>query len=204
MISIGLISYNHENNIELRNKCLKGIFNNTNPDEYELTIFIDNKIGCAKSYNRVIQASNPNNDVVLISDDFFIDDKDWLKKFHDVAYSGDNIGYSTIITRDVERRKEDGELINYIFGLNGFCYLKRSTINKVGLFDGDNFPWGYEEDDYCIRMQKVGLIAKAVEVKHTHVGQATINMGYWNRSEKYNDAWLSFRKKHLIKGATGE
>lgn len=39
---------------------------------------------------------------------------------------------------------------------NGFCmYIKRSVLNKIGLFDEIAFPHGYgEENDFCMRAYK--------------------------------------------------
>ncbi|MGB0132781.1 glycosyltransferase family 2 protein [Dokdonella sp.] len=54
---------------------------------------------------------------------------------------------------------------------NGFCmYIRRSSLNQLGLFDVDAFPQGYgEENDFCQRACAVGyrhVIAGNVLVRH--------------------------------------
>jgi GT2 family glycosyltransferase len=44
--------------------------------------------------------------------------------------------------------------------VNGFCMaIRRSLLNDVGYFNGQDFPVGYgEETDFCIRTCKLGYL----------------------------------------------
>ena len=44
--------------------------------------------------------------------------------------------------------------------VNGFCLaIRRSVLERVGLFDEENFPIGYgEEDDLCLRVSDAGFV----------------------------------------------
>jgi GT2 family glycosyltransferase len=53
----------------------------------------------------------------------------------------------------------------------GFCmYIRRASLDEVGLFDAENFPVGYgEESDFCYRARRLGwrhLIAGDSFVRH--------------------------------------
>lgn len=56
--------------------------------------------------------------------------------------------------------------------INGFCLaIRRDVVEQIGLFDEENFPIGYgEEDDYCLRAGAAGFlcaIATDAYVYHT-------------------------------------
>ena len=55
---------------------------------------------------------------------------------------------------------------------SGFCmYIARATVNALGLFDADEFPRGYgEENDFCMRALRAGyhhLVDGRTFVRHT-------------------------------------
>ncbi len=54
--------------------------------------------------------------------------------------------------------ESSGRLYPIIPFLNGFCLMiKRRLIEEIGLFDENNFPQGYgEENDYCLRARAAG------------------------------------------------
>lgn len=56
--------------------------------------------------------------------------------------------------------------------VHGFCFgVTREVINTIGLFDEDNFPKGYgEENDYCFRAVDAGF--SLVVATHTYVFHA--------------------------------
>ncbi|WP_051331618.1 glycosyltransferase [Methylocaldum szegediense] len=63
--------------------------------------------------------------------------------------------------------------------VHGFCFgVTRDVINKIGLFDEENFPKGYgEENDYCFRATDAGF--QLVIATHTYVFHA--------KSKSYTD-----------------
>lgn len=130
--------------------------------------------GFVKNINLGIQISS--GDVVLLNSDTIVTPK-WLSKLVTAAYSDKRIGTVTPLTNassvSVPIMGENNEIpkpltiddmallvekasenvyINSPTG-NGFCmYIKRKTLNDVGLFDEENFGKGYgEENDFCMR-----------------------------------------------------
>ena len=75
--------------------------------------------------------------------------------------------------------------------VNGFCLaIRRSILERVGLFDEENFPVGYgEEDDLCLRVADAGFVCGITTDAYVfHVKSASFG------SER--------RAKHAAEGAT--
>ncbi len=130
--------------------------------------------GFVKSANIGIQ--NSNNDIVLLNSDTKVTPK-WLQKLVAAAYSDDRIGTVTPFSNaagafsvpelgeneipsflTLEEMASLVEKVSDNINMevptgNGFCmFIKRETINDVGIFDEKNFGKGYgEENDFCMR-----------------------------------------------------
>ncbi|MGF7118938.1 glycoside hydrolase family 99-like domain-containing protein [Methanobacterium oryzae] len=130
--------------------------------------------GYTKNINVGIE--NSEGDVVLLNSDTIVTPK-WLQKLVVAAYSNERIGTVTPLTNastisipemGVDNPIPEGLTINDMATLvekvssditveapttNGFCmFIKRETINDIGLFDEKNFGRGYgEENDFCMR-----------------------------------------------------
>ena len=137
---------------------------------------IRNKInnGFVKNVNIGIQ--NSKGDIVLLNSDTIVTPK-WLQKLVIAAYSDENIGTVTpfsnasdISVPEIGKNNEIPEFLtlNEMSNLiekvsskgnieaptgNGFCiFIKRETINDIGVFDEKSFGKGYgEETDFCMR-----------------------------------------------------
>ena len=130
--------------------------------------------GFVKTVNIGIQ--NSEGDVVLLNSDTIVTPK-WLQKLVVSAYSDERIGTVTpfsnasdISVPEMGKNNEIPEFLTLnemaslvekvsLYGNieaptgNGFClFIKRETIDDVGLFDEENFGHGYgEETDFCMR-----------------------------------------------------
>ena len=130
--------------------------------------------GFVKSVNKGIK--NSKGDIVLLNSDTIVTPK-WLQKLVIAAYSNKKIGTVTPISNnagafsvpEIGKNKIPKYLtLNGMASLvekfsekinmevptgNGFCmFIKRDTINDVGMFDEKNFGKGYgEENDFCMR-----------------------------------------------------
>ncbi|WP_059041767.1 glycosyltransferase [Paenibacillus rubinfantis] len=120
-------------------------------------------------------------DVILLNSDTIVT-PGWVRKLIDAAYSSSNIGTVTPLSNNAGpfsvpepnynvlpndfTVKRMGEIVEKA-GVNsylevptghGFCmYIKRRTIEDVGLFDDNTFGKGYcEENDFCMRALKKG------------------------------------------------
>ena len=131
--------------------------------------------GFVKSCN--IGMQNSVGDIVLLNSDTIVTPK-WLQKLVIAAYSDEKIGTVTPLSNSagafsVPEIGKSNEIPDYLTleqmaslvekvsdnihleipTGNGFCmYIKRETIDDVGLFDEENFGKGYgEENDFCMR-----------------------------------------------------
>lgn len=77
-------------------------------------------------------------------------------------------------------------------------YIPRSTINQVGFLDEDFTGYGFEDDDYCLRIRRAGLkigihdgvyVDHSRELKSTFRGDAYPHAGFAHNAEV-------FRRKH--------
>lgn len=180
--------------------------------------------GFVKAVNAGMRLTN--RDVVLLNNDTEVP-KNWLKNLVETAYQNERIGvlgpYSTNEAQCTcveyfrkqlfpqgcqfswESRSEymdkhhqhkyrfrDDSMIPF------FCvYIKRSTLDKVGLLDEEYDIGLGDDDDYCERIKRHGLfpaLADSVLVKHDH--RTTFNYAIPNYKEiqdknmkKFKDRW---------------
>ena len=81
--------------------------------------------------------------------------------------------------------------------INGFCFfVKRVVFDRIGLFDEENFPTGYgEEDDLCFRAVNAGFIsAIAVDTYVFHAKSKSF--GHATRQELCRQNQQKFLSKH--------
>ena len=137
---------------------------------------IKNKINQGFTRNINLGIQQTTNDVIILNSDTIVTPK-WIQKILISAYSDERIGTVTPISNAsdisvpemnknneipsflnidemaslVEKTSVNGNMIAPTG--NGFCmFIKRSTINDIGLFDEKNFGKGYgEETDFTMR-----------------------------------------------------
>ncbi len=81
--------------------------------------------------------------------------------------------------------------------INGFCFfVKKAVFDRIGLFDEENFPTGYgEEDDLCFRAVNAGFVsAMAVDTYVFHAKSKSF--GHATRQELCRQNQQKFLKKH--------
>lgn len=192
-------------------------------------------LGFVKTCNRaVLELDGTDNDILLLNSDTVVT-KNFLNELKDVAYQSKNISCAsprsnnaTICTVPITSMRSKGipqkasymlwrsikhKLPKYVEvpTAHGFCmYIKKTAIDKYGLFD-EVFDRGYgEENDFSLRLKKDGYIsvisnysyvfhdeAKSFDIKKKHKLIAD------NRKiidKRYPD--YSLRVRDYIKGAT--
>jgi len=140
-------------------------------------ILNDKDEGVPKGRNQGIEAADKNNDILLLNSDVCVT-KNWLRNMQLALYSETTVGAVSCVSNissylqaiatnytTLEEMHAFAEKIN-ISNLNswderimllGFCMLiKRSTLDKVGLFDEIFTPGGFEDDDYSYRVRLEG------------------------------------------------
>ena len=133
----------------------------------------------------------PMNDVVLVNNDVTVT-QNWLMELHKAAYLSEQIGVagSKILFPDGQLQEFGAELYadgrgnnigrledphlaiynkitetGYVSGCT--MYIKRSTIEKIGVFDERFHPCYCEDSDYCYTAKEQGL--KTIVTPHSIV-----------------------------------
>jgi GT2 family glycosyltransferase len=156
-----------------------------------------NNVGFVQSVNRGF-AVHQHHDVVILNSDAQVHG-DWLRRLRAHAYSADNVAtvtplsnrgsiasYPSLEGSDIEptqattlhelaARANDGASVQIPVGV-GFClYIRRDSLEAVGVFDADTFAVGYgEETDFCLRARQQGWAhLLAADTFVYHVGGVT-------------------------------
>lgn len=154
-------------------------------EEAEHVIVIDNEsnAGFSNNVNKGMCCSK-ERDVILLNSDTIVT-ANWIEKITECAYSKPEIGTVTPLSNsatlcsypimcqdnDIPENWTIDSLARVIERCSmkvypritvavGFCmFIKRETIEKVGLFDAETFERGYgEENDFCNRAEQRGYI----------------------------------------------
>lgn len=163
---------------------------------------------------------HPDRDVVLLNSDTRVA-SGWLERLASAAYASRNIGTVTPFSNNaticsypyegwsgglpgtlgLERldalfaKVNHGELVDLPTAV-GFCmYIRRECIDRVGLFDEENFGRGYgEENDFCMRASEQGwrnVLAADLFVFH----EGSVSFGE-ERHVLMADSWTALLRKH--------
>ncbi len=165
------------------------------PDRIELLENPEN-LGFVGTVNRGM-ALHPGSDVLLLNSDAEVAN-DWLDRLQAAAYSDARIasvtpfsnnaticsyprfceandlpqGWDTAALDSLFARANPPEVVDVPTGV-GFCmYIRRDSLDELGLFDTANFGKGYgEENDFCCRAREAGWRnVHAVNVFARHAG----------------------------------
>lgn len=184
-------------------------------------------LGYAKAVNIGIRAADPEADIVLLNNDVELIEQNWLKRLAESAYEQEERGVVGVkIVRDDGtlqhcgaylpldsiwgQQLASGEVdIGQYAGVNecesvvfACVYIKRSTINKVGLLSEDFFAY-FEDTDYCIRTSLAGqkiVVNGDIRVKHSENSSTKVNKV--SHSDIFLKSQETFRRKwgeHLAK-----
>ncbi|MEJ8572058.1 glycosyltransferase [Microbaculum marinum] len=144
--------------------------------------------------------SNPDNDIVLLNSDAVVSGN-WIDRLRYHAKSGRAVATVTPFSNNATicsyplansnnsyrleiasseldklcKQTNRGKSIRIPVGV-GFCmWINRDAIDRVGLFDTENFARGYgEEVDFCMRCVKAGLHnLQALDVFVQHTGEVS-------------------------------
>jgi GT2 family glycosyltransferase len=160
----------------------------------------------------------PLTDIVLINDDCTMVEDDMIWKLRNRAYRYKECGLmSPLIDGGVgnslqswDHRKSEWFNLPDDIGIKGtVCfpcvYIKRATIEKVGLLDEEMTGYGFDDDDYCIRCLKSGclpMITRLFRVKHGDGGGELRRGENWScsfaREEDHKENFAYFAKKYNL------
>jgi len=167
----------------------------------------------------------PKDDVVLLNNDAWVTKK-WLLELQRAAYAHPKIGIAgaKILYPDGKLQEFGAELFANGLGKNigngadpneadfqqlkavGYVsgcamYIKRTTIEKIGVFDDQFHPCYYEDSDYCYTAKENGLLSIVTPhswIYHEEGGTAGSDVGQgFKRFQKINAQ--KFIAKHFGK-----
>lgn len=172
-------------------------------------------LGYAKAVNIGIRAAPPQADVVLLNNDVELIEPDWLERLAAATHADPNVGLMGVkIIRDDETLQHcgaylpldtywgqqiaGGEIdIGQFAGVReaesvvfACVYIKRSTLDKVGLLCEDFFAY-FEDTDYCLRASRQGLkiaVCGDIRVRHSENSSTKVN------KVSHNDIFLASQK----------
>jgi hypothetical protein len=170
----------------------------------ENILLIENSVnlGYSKAVNIGIMSADSDSDIILINNDVELIESDWCERLRASVYSKPTIGLAGLkIVRDNGtiqhcgaylpidsmwgQQVASGEVdINQYSGLFecesvvfACVYIKRSTIELVGVLSEDFFAY-FEDTDYCLRVKLAGLSVVFdgdIRVKHTENTSTKVN-----------------------------
>jgi len=228
------------NKLEYTKECIESVRKYTMEEDYEIVV-VDNgsvdgtrdylceqkdivtvlnseNLGFPKGCNIGIEASNKENDILLLNNDTIVTNN-WLSNLKKCLFSNELIAAVGPITNsaayyqkmDVSYKEDMNEMQIFAKDNNvsdsdrweerqkliGFCLLiKRNIINEIGMLDEIFTPGNFEDDDYCIRILDRGY--KIVLCKDTfihHYGGVSFsrddrfNKLIKNNEEKFEKKW---------------
>lgn len=159
-------------------------------------------LGFSRANNIGIRAAGPEHDIVLLNNDTEIIQADWLTRMQEASYRSPDIGcvgcrlrrldgtlqhagaYMPLDTfwgqqigggeRDINQYNQDREVESVVFAC---VYIKRRTLDDVGLLDEDYFCY-FEDTDYCQRLHSKGyriICCGVVTVIHHENASTAVN-----------------------------
>jgi GT2 family glycosyltransferase len=138
--------------------------------------------GFAANANRALRAAPADHDVVLLNSDVTAE-PGWIESLQYTAYGAEDIGMvgpklvypdGSIQSAGSHRNLGAPEWFDHryrfrgadhgpanvvasVLAMTGACvYVKRSTIDRIGLLD-ESYPMAYEDVDWCLRSWQAGL-----------------------------------------------
>lgn len=185
-------------------------------------------LGYARAVNIGIKSAHPEADIVLLNNDVELIEADWLKCLHEVSAANDDYGVIGVkIIRDDGalqhcgaylpldtywgQQLAGGEVDIDQYGGISECesvvfacvYIKRSTLNKIGLLSEDFFAY-FEDTDFCLRASQADIktvMCGNIRVKHSENSSTKINKVSHNdiflQSQKiFKNKWDSHLRNH--------
>lgn len=177
-------------------------------------------LGYAKAVNIGICAADPDADIVLLNNDVQLIESDWLVRLSAVATSDPKLGLVGVkILRDDGSLQHCGAYlpldtmwgqqiaanevdIGQYSGVNecesvvfACVYIKRTTINSVGLLSEDFFAY-FEDTDYCLRVSFAGLkVAMCGDIRIKHSENSSTKVNKVSHSDIFLNSQKIFRRK---------
>ena len=181
-------------------------------------------LGFSKANNLAIKALPKDFDVVLLNNDMELHQEDWLYRLQKCAYQAPDIGlvgcrlvsgtgllmhagtYMPLETlwgqqigggeKDINQYPFSREVEGVVFAC---VYLKRQTLQEVGLLDEDYFAY-FEDTDYCFRAKEKGYrVFYCGEVNLVHYQNVSTSVNKVQHNKIFLQSQKIFKKKWLPK-----
>ena len=193
-------------------KCLRELY--SVPWPYKLNLVTDG-FSWSQAVNIGLNRVQ-DNDVILMDDDVIINSSTF-KTIDDYYDEADMFGFKLYFPTGpiqhagayykdghifhfghTELDKPDYDVPRYVCHVTtSLCYIKNSTLKKVGLMD-ENIPGvQFEDVDFCFRVLKAGLKILYLPSPAVHMESATKRDSIMGFSNKMSEAYSFVKMKHL-------
>lgn len=142
----------------------------------------------SKAYNIAIE--NASNEQILKLDvDYFLNPyyqlSDWIHT---------NLE-TNVLTGDWREKTKDAGM-GFIEHLNGFMFCNKSNLIKAGMYQGNQYGYGYDDCDLYSRLEKIGINRQTLQFKENFVPIFHIPHDDHHRSKNYQNKNI---KQSLLK-----
>lgn len=199
-----------------------------------ISVIENNKnLGYARAVNIGVKYASESADIVLLNNDVELIESDWLTRLQEVAWENDDYGILGVkITRDDGALQHCGAYlpldtywgqqlgggevdIGQYGGINecesvvfACVYIKRSTIDKIGLLSEDFFAY-FEDTDFCLRASQANIktvMCGNIKVKHsenssTKINKVSHNDIFLQSREIFKKKWNTYLQSHRYSDA---
>lgn len=166
----------------------KEYFENLDPRIKIIQVKGEEYFNLSKAYN--IAIDNASNEQILKLDvDYFLNPyyqlSDWIHT---------NLE-TNVLTGDWREKTKDAGM-GFIEHLNGFMFCNKSNLIKAGMYQGNQYGYGYDDCDLYSRLEKIGINRQTLQFKENFVPIFHIPHDDYHRSKNYQNKDI---KQSLLK-----
>jgi len=182
-------------------------------------------VGFVRGNNHGIEAAGPDADIVLLNNDLEFEQKDWLRRLRECAYSQPDVGIvgcrlrlpdgrllhaGTYILPDTMWGQQQGSLEKDIGQFSArrevegivfaVAYLRREVIDSIGGLALD-FESYFEDTDYCFRAKEAGfktLVCGDVTLIHDEHGSTALDAVHFSELFQASRKTFTHKWKHVL------
>ena len=143
----------------------------------------------ARNCNLAIKACNGDDDVILLNDDALLETARGFDLLDHISRTHAEFGLISAVTNiagnPAQRPKQSGLRVEKRTVAFVCAYIPRRTIHAIGLLDERFTEYGWEDNDYCLRVRKAGM--KIGVFDDCFVDHATLRSSFRGEPESFRN-----------------